>query len=157
MIENLLNEIDKQNILLVCGTINHFNAMTIGWLNIGRLWHKHTIFVYVRPQRYTYEFMEKYDFFSVNFFDDKYSDIIDFFGTYSGRNVDKMRVEKLTPINYNDKTVYYKQSFLSVICKKIYAFEIKEQNFFNKNIITQYYAKKDFHKSYIGEIIEIFS
>ncbi|MCX7953740.1 MAG: flavin reductase [Bacteroidales bacterium] len=157
MINELLNELDKQNILLTAGNIGHFNSMTIGWINIGRLWHRHTLLVYVRPTRYTYEFIEKYEYFSVNFFEEKYSDIIDFFGTYSGRSVDKMNYNKLTPIDYNNKAVYYKESFLKIICKKIYSFDIKKENFLNKSIITHYYSDNNFHRAYIGEIIEIFS
>lgn len=34
---------------------------------IGELWGKDVVAVFVRPQRYTYEFMEKYGDFTLSF------------------------------------------------------------------------------------------
>ena len=40
---------------------NGFNTMTVSWGHIGELWNKPTTVVYVRPQRYTKEFIDKED------------------------------------------------------------------------------------------------
>ena len=40
--------------------------MVIGWGGLGTLWGKAVCTVYVRPQRYTYEFMERENAFSVS-------------------------------------------------------------------------------------------
>ena len=54
--------------LLTAGQKEHFNMMTISWGGMGTLWNKPVVTVYVKPCRYTYEFMEKNDYFVVSFF-----------------------------------------------------------------------------------------
>ena len=44
--------------LLTAGTLDKFNTMTIGWLTAGIIWGKDVITCYVRPSRYTYEFIK---------------------------------------------------------------------------------------------------
>ena len=45
--------------LLTAGNRDRFNTMTIGWGGLGTLWGMPVCTVYVRPERYTYEFMEE--------------------------------------------------------------------------------------------------
>lgn len=52
--------------LLTAGDEKHLNTMTIGWGQLGTLWNLPVCTVYVRPERYTYEFMEAQDTFSVS-------------------------------------------------------------------------------------------
>jgi len=153
--KQIFDYLDKQNILLVAGSPENFNIMTIGWIHFGRLWKKHNLIVYVRPSRYTYEFLENFDFFSVNFFKDDYKEVISFFGSYSGRNVDKKEYNKLTKINYKNLTIYLKESFLSFICKKIYFADLIPSNILEKDIKSIYYINNDYHRLYFGDILEV--
>ena len=43
------------------------NTMTISWGGTGYLWNQPVAFLFVRPQRYTYEFVEAADGFSLCF------------------------------------------------------------------------------------------
>ena len=45
--------------LLTAGEKGNYNTMTVSWGMLGELWGKDVVTVFVRPQRYTYEFMEK--------------------------------------------------------------------------------------------------
>lgn len=152
---NVFDEIGKKGFLLASGTELNHNSMTVGWASIGYLWRKPMMFVYVRPQRYTYEFMEKNNFFSVNFFQTHYNDILQLFGTKSGRDIDKMHPQKITPLPFHNKVIYYKEAELVFICKKVYSDDLKPENFVDKTFLNNY-PLYDFHRIYYGEIQTIF-
>ena len=68
-------DIDKmiqEGCLLTAGTINNYNTMTIGWGMIGTIWRKKTFIAYVKPCRYTYQFMENNEYFTISFYDKEY-------------------------------------------------------------------------------------
>lgn len=58
--------------LLTAGKADDYNTMTVSWGMTGELWGKDVVAVFVRPQRYTYEFMEKYGDFTLSFFGGEY-------------------------------------------------------------------------------------
>lgn len=152
---SIFNEIGKKGFLLLSGEEQNHNSMTVGWASLGYLWKKPMAFVYVRPQRYTYEFMEKYDYFSINFFSQDYHDILQLFGTKSGREIDKMHPQKITPLNFENKTNYYKEAEMVLICRKVYIEDLKPENFVDKTFLKNY-PMNDFHRIYYGEIETIF-
>jgi hypothetical protein len=86
--------------LLMCGDygIGHYNAMTVGWGSLGTMWGRPFVQVVVRPSRYTYEFMEQYDTFTLGAFPEEYRDAMLLLGTKSGRDGDKIGESGLTPI-----------------------------------------------------------
>jgi len=151
----VFDEIGKKGFLLTCGKEQNHNSMTVGWASIGYLWRKPMAFVYVRPQRYTYEFMEKYNFFSINFFHKEYSDVLQLFGTKSGREIDKMHPQKITPLPYENKTIFYKEAETVFICRKVYIEDLKPENFVDKSFLNNY-PLQDFHRIYYGEIEKAF-
>ena len=85
--------------LLTCGDFSskHFNSMTISWGSTGIMWGRPFIMVVVRPQRYTYQFMEKYPSFTICAFPEQYRRALDLLGTKSGRDTDKVAESGLTP------------------------------------------------------------
>lgn len=152
---SIFNEIGKKGFLLLSGEEQNHNSMTVGWASLGYLWKKPMAFVYVRPQRYTYEFMEKYNYFSINFFSQDFNDILQLFGTKSGREIDKMHPPKITPLNFENKTCYYKEADMVLICRKVYIEDLKPENFVDKTFLKNY-PLHDFHRIYYGEIDTIF-
>ena len=64
--------------LITAGMPDHFNTMTASWGRMGELWFKPIFFCLVRPQRYTYEFMEKCEVFTLLFFDERYKSQLNF-------------------------------------------------------------------------------
>jgi hypothetical protein len=75
--------------LLAAGDKEKSNAMTIGWGGIGTLWGRTALTVYVAEKRYTKEFMDKAEYFTVMTFDVKDSKVLNYMGTKSGRDGDK--------------------------------------------------------------------
>lgn len=67
--ENFFEAIGKEWMLVTAGNKEAFNTMTASWGGIGWLWNKPVAFVFVRPERYTYEFIEKGDFLTLSFWE----------------------------------------------------------------------------------------
>ena len=66
--DNLIRLIASDWMLVTAGTPEKFNTMTANWGGTGYLWNKNIAFVFVRPERYTYGFMESTEGFSRIFF-----------------------------------------------------------------------------------------
>ena len=81
----------KKGSLITAGTMDKYNTMTIGWGVTGVLWGKNVFIAYVRPSRYTYQFMENNDYFTISYYDDSYKSEIAFLGKASGRDIDKVK------------------------------------------------------------------
>ncbi len=156
---NLINK--KKNIyenmhkgsLVTAGTLEHFNTMTIGWGVTGVLWGRDVFIVYVRPSRFTYEFIEKNDFFTVSFYDDEYKKALGYLGTRSGRDTHKVKDVNFTPFQIGE-SVSFKQANLTILCKKIYIQDLDKDEIPDE-VLKRYYPTDDYHRYYIGEIIEI--
>ena len=84
--ENLVKLIADDWALVSAGDKDKWNTMTISWGGVGELWGKDVVFAFIRPQRYTKEFMDKSDYFTVSFFEDKFKDALKICGTKSGRD-----------------------------------------------------------------------
>lgn len=144
----------KKWALLTAGTEDHFNSMTIAWGTMGTVWSKPVVTVYVNPLRYTYDFMNKNELFTVGFFSEEYRQALNLMGTRSGRDGDPLKGTSLTPC-YLDKAVYYKEAEITFVCQKLY-----EQNWdkaaIPQEIAEHYYAPTHLpHRTYIGEVIKI--
>lgn len=153
--ENFIELIGYDWMLITAGEIESFNTMTAAWGGTGFLWNKAVAFIFVRPQRYTYEFTEKYENFTLCFFDETYRDILKFCGTHSGRDVDKVKECELTPCKTRGSGIYFKESRLVLECKKLYYDDINPENFIDKGL-EKIYAMKDYHRIYIGEVVDCF-
>ncbi len=132
-----------------------FNMMTLSWGTIGNLWGEPVAIVYVRPQRYTYQFTEDSKYFTLTVFEEKDRDILQFCGTKSGREFDKVKETGLKPLYTELGNVYYEQARVVIECEKIYADFFKEEAFIDKSIAEKIYPHKDFHKMYVGKILNV--
>lgn len=149
---------------LAVGNGNSYNAMTIAWGNIGSLWDKydtnrHEIFptatVYVRPQRYTKEFMDRESLFTICWFGkNEGRHALAYLGSHSGRDEDKVRNAGLTPV-FDRGTVYFQEAKLVIICRKLYHARLVEEGFVDRKIVEKNYPQRDFHEMYVGEIIKV--
>lgn len=140
--------------LLTAGDADGFNTMIIGWGAIGPLWFRMTASVYVRPCRYTFKYMESGDYFSICFFKSDMRQRLKICGEKSGKDVDKVKECGLTPLTADCGAVYFEQAELAVICKKQFCHDFAPDDFVSDQIPMEY-DYKDFHRMYIGEIIEV--
>jgi flavin reductase (DIM6/NTAB) family NADH-FMN oxidoreductase RutF len=151
--ENVFKLLDVKWMLITAGTADKYNTMTASWGGLGVLWNKSVATIYIRPQRYTFEFVEKNSIFNLSFFDKKYKPALNFCGSKSGRDYDKAKETGLTPVITTNGCISFQEAYLSIDCNKIYADNIKPEAFIDKAIIEKIYPTKDFHRFYIGEII----
>ncbi len=139
--------------LITAGSLDKYNMMTASWAGLGNLWNKKVCFTFIRPSRYTYEFTEKSDYFSVCFFSDEYRKVLNLCGTKSGRDMDKMKESGLTAVVGKD-TVYFEEARLVLLCKKVYYQDLIPEQFLDEHIHT-HYDGSDHHRMYVGEILEV--
>lgn len=157
---NVFERIAKGWMLITAGKDkDSYNTMTASWGEIGSLWDHHgdrpVATVYIRPQRYTKKFVDENEYFSLCLFSDEYHKDLGYLGSVSGKDEDKVSKTKLTPV-FNEKATYFEQANIVLICRKLYAQEIKEECFIDKKVMEDVYPEKDFHTMYIGEIEEIY-
>ncbi|OGS21446.1 MAG: flavin reductase [Elusimicrobia bacterium RIFOXYA2_FULL_40_6] len=151
--DNVFKLIGKDWMLVTAGKLDKYNMMTASWGALGVLWNKNVCFCFIRPVRHTYKFMEENDYFTISVFDEKYRDILNFCGSKSGRDVNKMTETKLTAAQSDLGNVYFTQARLVLECKKIYFQDLNPKQFLDPKIAGNY-PNKDYHRMYIGEIVK---
>lgn len=151
---NFVSMINDQWALLTSGKADSFNTMTVSWGGIGELWGKDVCFVFVRPQRYTYQFMEKNDRFTLSFFGGEYKKELSICGSKSGRDIDKIAATGFTLVDL-DGAVGFGEAKVTVVMKKIAYQDIDPKGFLDESIMDAYKAG-DFHRVYVGEIEKVF-
>ena len=87
---DVFRKFDKQWALVTAGTPEHYNTMTISWGGLGTLWRRPVATVYVKKNRYTFEFMEQSDYFTVSFYPEAQRRALSLLGSTSGRDGDKV-------------------------------------------------------------------
>ena len=140
--------------LLAAGDKEKSNAMTIGWGGIGTLWGRTALTVYVAEKRYTKEFMDKSEYFTVMAFDVEYSKVLNYMGTKSGRDGDKAAALGLHTAYTANGTPYYTEADMVIECKTMYAAPFDPQGFKSdvpKNMYSNFPA--GIHSMYIGEVV----
>ena len=150
---NMIKMIADEWMLITAGDKDSFNMMTASWGFLGEIWNKEVAVSFIRPQRYTFEFMEKSGIYTLSFYGSEKA-LHKVCGSLSGRDVDKVKETGLTPV-FSDNTVYFEEARLVLVCKKIYTTEITENNMLDKDIMKNY-PQNDFHKAYFGEILKVY-
>lgn len=151
---NPFTKIGKEWALISAGDKNKCNTMTVSWGGVGVLWGKNVVYIFIRDSRYTKEFIDNGEFFSMSFFNEKYRDALSYCGKESGRNVDdKFKGAGLTPA-FRHNIPYPDEANLVLLCRKMAAMPITEDTFVDPQIMPKWYSDNDMHVMYVGEIIE---
>ena len=153
--DNLFRLISKDWMLITAGDKNNYNMMTASWGGMGYLWNKNICFLFIRHSRYTYEFTERLDSLSLNFFTEEYRDALTVCGRKSGRDFNKMKDCALTPISLSNGGVAFAEARMIMNCKKLSDVDVDKFDFSDKSVLKNY-ADGDYHKMYIYEIKEVF-
>lgn len=151
--ENPLKMISDDWALLSAGNEKGFNTMTVSWGGIGELWGKDVAFIFVRPQRYTKEFIDREGIMTLSFFGGEYKKELAFCGKNSGRDFDKMKETGLNPV-FADGTVYIEEAKNVLILKTLAVTQMTPESFLDKTIEPDCYPNKDYHIVYIAEIVK---
>ena len=145
--------------LITAGNEEHgFNTMTASWGQLGSIWGHSSgcpvAVVYVRPQRFTKEFVDREDTFTLSVMGDKFKKELAYLGSHSGKDEDKLSKVGFRPF-FLDGTTAIEGAELVLVCRKLYAAPLKEEFFIDKTIVDEHYPEHDFHDMYIGEIIKV--
>lgn len=73
------------------------NTMTVSWGGIGVLWGKNVAFLFIRDSRYTKEFLDTGEFFSVSFMGKEYKEALNYCGSHSGIQSTHPVINKIIP------------------------------------------------------------
>lgn len=115
--------------LLTAGTKDEFNSMTISWGGMGTLWGTSVAFIFVKPTRYTYEFINRHDEITISFYTPEIKKkSLTIFGSKSGRDIDKPKVAGLTP-KILDNGVTYEEATETIVCKKLFMQQLDKEKF----------------------------
>ena len=150
--DNLIEAIADEWMLITAGNEKGYNMMTASWGFMGEMWGADCVNVMVRPQRYTMEFINKNDYFTLSFYGNN-KDIHKICGSKSGRDVNKTELTGLIPI-FADDTVYFGEARLVLICKKQYVQRLEENCFIDKEPL-KWYPDEDYHNMIIGRIEKV--
>ena len=152
--QNVFSLIGDQWMLITAGTEDKCNTMTASWGGLGVLWGKPVATVYIRPQRYTLEFVEREDTFTLCFFGEAYRKALTLCGSKSGRDVDKVKECGFT-VTTAEGAPYFEEADLVLVCKKAYWQDMDPSHFLDGEIDSKWYPQKDYHRIFIGEILEV--
>ncbi|MDF2486569.1 MAG: hypothetical protein K0R46_2737 [Herbinix sp.] len=148
---NPFQMIGKEWMLITAGDENKVNTMTASWGGLGVMYGKNVAFIVVRPQRYTKEFLDREDTFSLSFLDKEYRKALNYLGTVSGRNEDKITKSGLTLDRY-DNTPYFSEANNVLICKKLYVQQMSGDCLLEERYQSTFYPNEDYHYLYIAEV-----
>lgn len=152
---DIFNLIGRDWMLITAAKDGAVNTMTASWGCAGVLWNKPVCICFIRPQRYTYEFAEAADTLSLSFFGQEYRRELAFCGARSGRNCDKFAETGLTTAYCGD-TPFVREAKMVLICRKLYADDIKEGCFILPGLLENY-PIRDYHRFYICGIEKVLS
>lgn len=153
---NPFTKIGKEWTLITGGNTEKFNTMTASWGQLGVLWNKNVFTCYIRPNRYTYEFIEQGECFTASFFGEEYRKALAFCGSHSGRDCNKPSETGLVPTEI-DGCVGFEQADMILVCRKLYSYDMQENGFLTDDgIPAQSYGSDPYHRAYISEITGVY-
>lgn len=150
--ENFIDLIGNKWMLITASDGEKVNTMTASWGGVGELWNKNVSFSFIRPTRYTYEFVEKSDYYTLCFFDEEYREKLAYLGKVSGRDEDKISKMGLTVVKDGDIS-YFDEAKYVLVCRKLYKDDIEMENFTDMSFGEKIYAEGNLHRMYVGEIL----
>ena len=151
--ENAVDLLNHQWGLITAGREGAYNTMTVSWGALGELWGRDMVTAYIRPQRYTKEFLDENDCFTLSFYPAEYKKALGVCGSQSGRDIDKAAVTGLTPV-FTEAAPYFAEAKLVIVCKKIAVGKFEPSQFLDQTILNEY-PDDDFHFIYYGAIQKV--
>ncbi len=148
----IFDKIGKEMMLISTAAEGKANTMTASWGCCGMLWNRPVALAFIRPQRHTFSLLEKSEFFSLAFLDTAHRGALQYCGTHTGRGNDKFKAAGLSCTYSNEGIPYPEESQAVLLCRKLYAAELSESAFCDP-ALASFYTAKDFHKVYVGEIL----
>ncbi|MFI3318761.1 MAG: flavin reductase family protein [Rikenellaceae bacterium] len=152
--ENVIDIIGKQWMLVSAGDRERFNTMTASWGTIGFYSNEPVVTIFIRPERYTYEFIESSDRFTLTVLEEGYRQALTTLGKLSGRDCDKISQAGLTPQFTESGNPTFAEAKIVFECRKIFAQDMTEESFVEHACYEKWYGPGhgNLHKIYMGVI-----
>lgn len=144
--------IGDQWMLITAGTAEHCNTMAASWGGLGVLWGAPMATAYIRPQRYTKQFVDENEYFTLSFFSEDYRPQLSLCGSKSGRDVDKVKECGFTVAEGAGGAPYFEQAELVLVCRKRMAMPM-DPAAMPEDVKEKWYHG-DYHTMYWGEVVE---
>ena len=155
--ENLISLIKDDWMLVTAGNKESFNTMTANWGGMGFLWNKPVAFIFIRPERYTHDFLEENDHLTLSFYAEDYREALRICGTKSGRDINKVEATGLTPVALESGAMTFCEARLILDCHKLFKAPMQATDFIDKEILNTWYgAKGGLHDMYVVEIDDVY-
>ncbi|MBQ8576405.1 MAG: flavin reductase [Clostridia bacterium] len=154
--DNIFHLIDKEWMLVTAKDpeTGKCNTMTASWGGCGILWNRPVAFVFIRPQRYTMEFIDKNEMLTLSFFSEEHRDALRLCGRVSGRDCDKIADAGLHTADLTDSATGFAEARMTMVCRKLYADVLRKDSFLDESLLSNYTAG-DYHNVFICEITEV--
>jgi flavin reductase (DIM6/NTAB) family NADH-FMN oxidoreductase RutF len=152
--ENTFQLIGRDWMLLTAGNIEKANTMTASWGGLGVMLNKNVAYIVIRPQRYTREFIDSEATFSLSVLDKSYRKQLNYLGSVSGRDEDKIANSGLI-LDFSDSTPYFTEADTVMICKKLIRQPLNYDSLVDSTLDKTFYPIKDYHILYIAEILKV--
>lgn len=132
-----------------------FNSMTVAWGSLGYLWQMPFVQVFVRPSRFTFQYIDKFETFTLCAFPEQYKKALNYLGSKSGRDGDKISQSGLTPVpSTRVEAPAFAEAELIIECRKMFWQDL-DLNRFPDTCISRHYSQGDVHRMFYGEIITV--
>ena len=151
---NPFTKIGSEWMLITAGDQSGYNTMTASWGGLGVLWGKNVATCYIRPQRYTKEFVDTRDTFTLSFYPAEKKDALSYLGKVSGRDEDKVKKVGFTPA-FTNGNAYFEEAELVLVCRKMSRTPLRPEQFLDETVDGRWYPDKDYHEMYIAEVIDV--
>ena len=152
--DNPFTLIGKDWMLITAEKEGKVNMMTASWGGVGVIWGKNAATVYIRQSRYTKPFIDEGETFSLCVLPSEMREVLNFCGSKSGRDFDKVKETGLT-VEHADSVPYFKESRLVLVCKKMFQQRLDMNNAVDKSLAEKFYGSGDYHDMYIAEITKV--
>lgn len=150
---NVFSAIGDRWMLITAGTAENCNTMTASWGGLGILWGAPMAMAYIRPQRYTKQFVDGQEYFTLAFFPEQYRKQLGLCGSKSGRDMDKVKECGFTVATGEGGAPYFEEAELVFVCRKRMVMPM-DPAAMPADVKEKWY-ENDYHHMYWGEIVEV--
>ncbi len=153
--DSAIDLIGKEWLLVSAAGKEGFNTMTASWGSLGYFFNMNVATIVIRPERYTYQFLEESSHFTLTILQPGYREAQTLLGKLSGRDCDKIAKSGLTSTTTPMGNPTFEQARIVLECRKIYGQDMDKESFVDQSIYEKWYGEGhgNLHKIYMGEIV----
>ena len=153
-IENPIRLFAERHVAIATGQGDTVNAMTVSHGSIGQLWRRPVVSIYISSSRYTHELLTNNEYFTVNAFPEECDSALQYLGTHSGRDGDKLSAARLTLERTGLGNPTFSEANLVIECRKIYAEPFVRERL-DSTALSMLSNGTGMHTMFVGEIVNV--